>query len=127
MRRASAASAYLQLQRRGHKLMLNLHKEIRDRTAELARLQGEASRLAHFFGRGAPKLGAVPTGRVRAARKRIDWQKVLGQLPKRFKAADIRKIRGLREKRASELFAAVTRWKGAGLVKRKERGSYEKT
>jgi hypothetical protein len=51
---------------------------------------------------------------------------VLEQLPKQFKAPDIRQIRGLKDKRSSEIFAAVTRWIQAGTVKRKERGLYER-
>ena len=51
---------------------------------------------------------------------------MLEQLPKRFEAGDVRKIRGLKDKRSSELFAAVTRWIQAGTVKRKERGVYER-
>ena len=40
---------------------------------------------------------------------------------------EIRGTRGLREKRPSEIFAAVTRWIDAGLVKRRARGVYERT
>jgi hypothetical protein len=57
---------------------------------------------------------------------RINWTVVLEQLPKQFKAIDMRKVREVGGKRASELFAAVTRWIEAGLVKRKERGAYER-
>ncbi|MGD0076183.1 MAG: hypothetical protein ABSD31_17860, partial [Candidatus Binataceae bacterium] len=57
---------------------------------------------------------------------RINWRTILSDLPKQFKAADIRGIRGLKEKRPSEIFAAVTRWIEAGLVKRKARGVYER-
>ena len=51
---------------------------------------------------------------------------MLEQLPKQFKAGDVRKIRGLNDKRSSELFAAVTRWIQGGKVKRKDRGLYER-
>ncbi|MGD0076667.1 MAG: hypothetical protein ABSD31_20410, partial [Candidatus Binataceae bacterium] len=57
---------------------------------------------------------------------RINWRTILSDLPKQFKAADIRGIRGLKEKRPSEIFAAVTRWIEGGLVKRKARGVYER-
>jgi len=57
---------------------------------------------------------------------RINWSTVLEQLPKQFKAGDVRKIRGLNDKRSSELFAAVTRWIQGGKVKRKDRGLYER-
>jgi hypothetical protein len=42
-------------------------------------------------------------------------------MPKQFKAGDVRKVRGLKDKRASEIFAAITRWIEARSVKRKER------
>ena len=48
------------------------------------------------------------------------------QLPKQFKASHIRTVRGLKNKRPSEFFAAITRWMEAGAVKRKERGLYER-
>lgn len=57
---------------------------------------------------------------------RIDWRAVLSKLPKQFRAADVRKVRGLTEKKSSEIFAAITRWIEAKLVKRKERGVYER-
>ena len=57
---------------------------------------------------------------------RIDWRIVLDQLPKQFKAADIHLVRGLKSKRPSEVFAAITRWIQTGLARRKARGLYEK-
>ena len=57
---------------------------------------------------------------------RTDWRAVLEKLPKRFKASDVRKVRGLANKRSGEIFAAVTRWIDGGMVKRKERGVYER-
>ena len=55
---------------------------------------------------------------------RISWGAVLEQLPKKFKASDLRQVRGLKDKRSSELFAAITGWIKAGSVKRKARGAY---
>jgi hypothetical protein len=51
---------------------------------------------------------------------------VLEQLPKQFKASQIRIVRGLKNKRSSEISAAITRWMEAGAVKRKKRGLYER-
>jgi hypothetical protein len=51
---------------------------------------------------------------------------VLARLPKLFKAADIRSVRGIGSKRSSEIFAGITRWLDADLVKRKSRGLYER-
>jgi hypothetical protein len=49
---------------------------------------------------------------------------VLEILPKQFKASQVRTLRGLKSKRSSEIFAAITRWMEAGAVRRKERGLY---
>ncbi|HTW88772.1 MAG TPA: hypothetical protein VMD75_12285 [Candidatus Binataceae bacterium] len=38
----------------------------------------------------------------------------------------MRDVRGLKGKRSSEIFAAITRWIDAGAVKRRERGVYER-
>ena len=72
---------------------------------------------------GAPAKGAAAGARG----GRINWRTVLSQVPKQFKAADIRGVRGLKDKRPSEIFAAITRWIDAGMVKRKARGVYERT
>jgi hypothetical protein len=65
----------------------------------------------------------------RAARAvtRTNWTTVLEQLPQQFKASDLRTVPGTERKRSSQLFAAVTRWIEVGVVRRKERGLYERT
>jgi hypothetical protein len=50
----------------------------------------------------------------------------LEQLPQQFKAAEVREVRGLKGKRPSEIFAAITRWIEGGIVRRKARGLYER-
>ena len=57
---------------------------------------------------------------------RVNWGSVLERMPKQFKAAHVRSIRGLKGKRSSEIFAAITRWIEAGNVKRRDRGVYER-
>ena len=120
------SSALRQMQRQADALVAKLHREIRTKEAELKRLKQDAMQLAGL------------TGRTRAARAtqgggggggggRINWRAVLSRLPKRFKAADIRRVRGLANKRPSEIFAAITRWIDAGMAKRKTRGLYERT
>ncbi|MGC1342763.1 MAG: hypothetical protein WA854_10570 [Candidatus Binataceae bacterium] len=47
-------------------------------------------------------------------------------MPKQFKASDVRGVRGLKGKRPSEIFAAITRWIDGGMAKRKSRGLYER-
>ncbi len=117
----AAGSAFVQIQRQARSLLSNLRKEIRSKEIELKRLKEEEVRLGGLTGR------AASVGSVGAGRGRIDWRTVLGQVPKQFKAADIRRVRGLKEKRPSEIFAAITRWIEAGMVKRRARGQYERT
>lgn len=120
----AAASAFRQVQQQARTLLVNLRKEIRSTEIELHRLKEEESRLSLLVG-GTPAAPrqAAPSG---ARGGRIDWRAVLDQLPKQFKASDVRSVRGLKNKRPSEIFAAITRWINAGLVKRKTRGMYEK-
>jgi hypothetical protein len=116
----ATSSAFEQIRRQARNLLSNLRREIRNKENELKRLKEEETRLGGLAGRPAGAGGgggAVGGGR-------INWRTVLGQLPKQFKAADIRHVRGLRDKRPSEIFAAITRWIDAGLVKRKARGQY---
>ncbi|MGB3549613.1 MAG: hypothetical protein WA993_02910 [Candidatus Binatus sp.] len=58
------------------------------------------------------------------ARGRINWHRVLAQMPKQFKLSDVRSVRGLKLKRSSEIFVAIKRWIDAGLVTRKTRGDW---
>jgi hypothetical protein len=112
----------VQIQRQARSLLSSLRKQIRSKEVELRRLKEEESRLGGLTGRpgGAARQGGVGRGR-------INWRSVLGGLPKQFKASDIRKVRGLKAKRPSEIFAAITRWIESGLVKRRARGQYERS
>ncbi len=114
-------SAFSQIQRQARSLLSNLRKEIRGKEIELRRLKEEEARLGGLTGKAA-SMGAVGVGAGR-----INWRAVLSQVPKQFKAADVRRVRGLKDKRPSEIFAAVTRWIEAGMVKRRARGQYERT
>lgn len=118
-----STSAFRRVQQQARSLLVNLRKEIRAKEAELKRLKLEESSLDRLTGRAAG--AAAPRG-GRAGGGRIDWSAVLNQLPKQFKASHIRAIRGLQQKRPSEIFAAITRWIEAGTVKRKARGAYER-
>lgn len=121
----SATSAFRQVQQQARTLLINLRKEIRSKEIELHRLKEEESRLGLLVG-GAAAAG-VPREAAGAMRGgRINWREVLGQLPRQFKASDVRAVRGLKGKRPSEIFAAITRWINSGVVKRKTRGLYEK-
>jgi hypothetical protein len=111
----TVTSALNRIRMQARSLLANLRREVRSKEAELKRLREEEARLNALAGRAG--AGAGRGGR-------INWRVVLRQLPKQFRASDIRRVRGLQGKRPSEIFAAITRWINAGLVKRKTRGVY---
>jgi translation initiation factor 2B subunit (eIF-2B alpha/beta/delta family) len=127
-RRKNVASAFRQVQQQARMLVANLQKEIRAKEMELKQLKQEEASLGQLTGRVARAStgGGGGGGNGRVGRGRINWRAVLDQLPKQFKASHIRDIRGLKGKRPSEIFAAITRWIEAGTVKRKARGLYER-
>jgi hypothetical protein len=118
-------SAFERVQRQARGLLVALRGEIRTKENELKRLKDEEARLSTLLG-GSIGASAAPATRGGVPRGRIDWRAVLKQMPKQFKASDIRRVRGLKGKRPSEIFAAITRWIEAGLAKRKSRGLYER-
>jgi hypothetical protein len=117
-----AASAFQQVQRQARTLLINLRKDIRTKESILSKLKQEEARLGSLIGGGGRAAKAISIG----PRGRVNWRAVLSALPKQFKAADVRDVRGLKGKRPSEIFAAITRWIDAGAAKRKARGVYEK-
>ncbi|HZY59280.1 MAG TPA: hypothetical protein VFE56_05925 [Candidatus Binataceae bacterium] len=119
-------SAFGQLQQQARGLLGTLRKEIRAKEAELERLKKDESRLSMVTGKVATEAGGRAGRAAGTGGGRINWREVLEQLPKQFKASDIREVRGLGGKRPSEIFAAVTRWIDAGSVKRRARGLYER-
>jgi hypothetical protein len=127
---ASTASAIRQVQRQAGSVLGKLRKDIRTLEIELARLKRDEESLGRLAGRGGAGGGVAREPRAASAGGggggRINWRTVLTQLPKQFKASNVRQLRGLKDKRPSEIFAAITRWIDAGLAKRKTRGLYEK-
>lgn len=123
--RKSFDSVLGQLQKQARGLLIGLRNEIRATEAELERLKKEESNLSSLAGRARAGTPAAAGGRARKG-GRINWTLVLEQLPKQFKASNVRDVRGLKGKRSSEIFAAITRWIDAGAVKRRERGVYER-
>jgi hypothetical protein len=101
---------------------MNLRKDIRLKESLLSKLKEEEARLGSLIGRGGGGAKAVSGG----PRGRVNWRNVLSALPKQFKAADVRNVRGLKQKRPSEIFAAITRWIDAGAARRRARGVYER-
>ncbi|HLK88041.1 MAG TPA: hypothetical protein VKT27_16185 [Candidatus Binataceae bacterium] len=129
-RSASTAIAIRQVQRQAGSVLARLRRDIRAKEAELAGLKRDEEALVRLAGRGGAGGGASRAPRAGAAGRsgggRINWRNVFAQLPKQFKASNVRQVRGLKDKRPSEIFAAITRWIEAGMAKRKNRGLYEK-
>jgi hypothetical protein len=120
-----AGNAFQQVQQQARALLPTLRAEIRGKEAELERLKEEETALDRLSGSLGTANGATTSaGRGRRA-GRLDWTGILQQLPKQFKAADVRGIGAVAGKRSSEIFAAITRWIEGGSVKRKSRGLYE--
>ena len=124
--RTQMSSAFGQVQKQARKLLAGLRSEIRAKEAGLRRLKKEESQLSALMGRRGTDGAKLASGGSAVAPARINWGTVLEQLPKQFKASQVRAMRGLKNKRSSEIFAAITRWVEAGTVKRKERGLYKR-
>jgi len=123
--RVRFAAEFAELRKQAGRLLAKVRGEIKSVGTELARLKESTSSLLTLAGpqrRGSERKAGRHTGRP----SRINWKKVLEQMPERFKAGDVRKVRAVQNKRPSEIFAGITRWIEAGSVKRKARGLYEK-
>lgn len=114
------SSGFQKVRRQALSVLNELRREIRGKEAELQRLRIEESSLSRIADGGHGGVNG------RGARTRIDWSVILQQMPQQFKAGNVRAIREVKSKRASEVFAAITRWIDAGVVKRKARGLYER-
>ena len=123
----AGTSAFTQVQAQARELLARLRTDIRSKEAEVRRLRQEEAKLAALTGQPGMVTGnGNGAARGRGSRTRINWSEVLNKVPKQFKASDIRTVRGLKDKRSSEIFAAITRWIEAGAVKRRDRGVYER-
>lgn len=116
-------SAFLQFQRRARTALTDLRREISSCETELRELRDEEMQLARLAGRVAVP---IPSARHSTGSGRVNWQQVLVKLPKEFGTADLREIEALRYKRPSEIYAGISRWTEAGLVKRMKRGVYQR-
>lgn len=119
-------SAFVQVQKQARALLSRLREEINAKEADLKRLREDESRLGLVLGKVSGSAAGARLMRHRTTGGRINWHTVLEQLPRQFKASDVHGIRGMKDKRPSDIFAAVTRWIDAGMVKRKDRGLYER-
>ena len=117
-------SAFSRVRKQVRELLVGVRREIRFKEADLRRLKKEESQLSALLGQRWTDGAKPASGGSAGATARINWHTVLEQLPKQFKAPDVRAVRGLKNKRSAEIFAAITRWIEAGTVKRKDRGLY---
>src|SRR5438876_10689648 len=101
------SSAFRQVQQRAGALLLSLRNEIRAKEADLRRLRDGVSSLERLAGRAVATRPADGGSRRSTGGGRVNWSAILEQLPKQFKAADVRGIRGGQHKRASAVFAAI--------------------
>jgi hypothetical protein len=128
MPRGTSASAYENVRRQALSALGRLRRDIRTTESQLSMLRKQEEQLLSITGMagGRASNGASASSGGGGDGGRMNWRVVLEKLPKRFKAADVRGVRGMAEKRSGEIFAAITRWIDSGLVKRKERGVYER-
>ncbi|HLW72104.1 MAG TPA: hypothetical protein VKS22_15945 [Candidatus Binataceae bacterium] len=126
-KRTQAGGALQQVQEQARALLLSLRTEIRSKEAEIATLRADAAALDRLGGgAGASPVAAAKPAPGKRRSRRVNWGGILQELPKQFKASDVRVMRSVAHKRPSEIFAAITRWIEAGAVKRKARGLYER-
>ena len=120
----SSGSAYDRLREQAVAALSKVRKDIRTIEAELSGMRRQEEQLGPIT--GDVSIQSNDSNGTARHGGRMDWRVVLEKLPKRFKASDVRKVRGLANKRSGEIFGAVTRWIDSGVVKRKERGVYER-
>ncbi len=123
-RREISVSAYEHVRQQALNALNRLRKDIHTLESDLNALRKQEEQLASIAGESAR---APSSNGAAAPGGRTNWKTVLEKLPKRFKASDVRSVRGLGGKRSGEIFAAITRWIDSGAVKRKERGVYERS
>ncbi len=119
-------SALGQVQAKARQVLKSLAQEIRAKESDLRRLRDDEAKLAALAGQRSASVSRSERGTPGKGGGRINWRAVLEKLPKEFKASHIRAVPRMKDKRPSEVFAAIARWIDAKMVKRKERGLYER-
>jgi hypothetical protein len=129
MRRGTAtqvSSALRQVQSKARQILKSLASEIRAKESELRQLLDDEAKLSALAGQRSALPSRSERGAPGKGAGRVNWRAVLEILPRQFKASQVCTVRGLKSKRSSEIFAAITRWMEEGAVRRKERGLYER-
>ncbi len=119
-------SALCQVQGKARQVLKSLAQEIRAKESDLRRLRDDEAKLAALAGQRSASVSRSERRALGKGGGRINWRAVLEKLPNEFKASHIRAVPRIKDKRPSEVFAAIARWIDAKMVKRKERGLYER-
>ena len=149
MARGGGSSIFDRLQVEGSKFLKVVEAEIRERQAELDDLREKANQWLAAMGGTAPKRRGRPPGSGRKAgpaaapeaarpsvvkkpakakRKSppVDWEKVLGKLPKAFTMDDVAKATPALKEHAQTRVIAVARWSRSGAITKTGPGKYKK-
>lgn len=102
-----------------------LKREIDKKERELATLRRQHQRAGRLL-QAPAKTGRRRGARVGRRAPRTRWQKILKSLPRSFTAETLASSRRLAKRPKAQLYAAITRWKKAGLVKTIGKGRYER-
>src|SRR5260370_10134261 len=109
-RQQDFSSAYERLRQQAMAALNKLRKDIHTAESELSNLRQQEEQLGSIVGETGGAKSAGSNGAATQPRGgRLDWRAVLEKLPKRFQASDVRKVRGLANKRSGEIFAAAAR------------------
>ncbi len=106
MPRTAQATGFNQLQKQVRQILTTIKQGIRSKEVEIKCLKLEESQLTGLLSHQPRGGGATSNGKG-MARTRTDWTAILGQLPKRFRAADVHKIHDLKDRRSSEIYAGL--------------------
>ena len=127
------------LQAQARKVLEAVQRQIRDRESELESLREQTSRWLAAIGSEAPKRRGRPAGSGTAAKTTaatrttkkktsppVDWDKVLGRLPKSFTMKELeRATPALKEHRQARNIA-LARWSRSKAIKKTGDGKYQK-
>ena len=124
MPRGIRRTALENLRNQGAKMLDSLQREISTKEKELAGLKAEADRWKRALtSKSASSPAKAPAKKVqRRRRKRINWNVALEGLPATFTANMVEEATG---KPREQVYAAVSRWGKAKLIKRGKDG-YQK-
>src|ERR1700684_512815 len=93
-RTENTVSAYERFREQAVTPLYTIRKDIRDVELELVSLRKQEEQLGLITGESSGSEVAESNG-TEPSQGRTDWRVILAKLPKRFKASDVRKVRGL--------------------------------